>query len=127
MTTLYSELKSDTSLMYMGDTADAAYQQFYAAQQADKPEKIKTSAKEDLMFYPNPANDFATISYEISEPVNNLLLIVNDALGKVVYTKKLSKTSDQILVVLKDYAKGNYMASIFNADKIVKSCKFVVK
>jgi hypothetical protein len=34
MTTLYQVLKSDTSLMYLGDTADAAYQQFYAAQEA---------------------------------------------------------------------------------------------
>lgn len=40
MTTLYSELKSDTNLMYMGDTADAAYQQFYAAQQADNTGKF---------------------------------------------------------------------------------------
>jgi len=34
MTALYRVLKSDTSIMYLGDTADAAYQQFYAAQQA---------------------------------------------------------------------------------------------
>lgn len=120
------------NILLMADTT-YSYQEPIILPDADpqnkstKPEKIKTSAKEELMFYPNPANDFATISYEISEPVNNLQLIVNDALGKVVYTQKLSKTSDQILVVLKDYAKGNYLASIFNADKMVKSCKFVVK
>lgn len=34
ITALYLVLKSDTSIMYLGDTADAAYQQFYAAQQA---------------------------------------------------------------------------------------------
>ena len=87
----------------------------------------KNTAIEKLEVYPNPANDFATISYEISEPLNNLQLIISDAMGKVVYTQKLYKTSDEILVILKDYAKGNYLAGIFNADKLVKSCKFVLK
>jgi hypothetical protein len=40
MTTLYSELKSDTSLMYMGDATDALYQDFYAEEAAGNIEKI---------------------------------------------------------------------------------------
>jgi hypothetical protein len=33
----------------------------------------------------------------------------------------------QTMIKASAYAKGNYLAGIFNADKLIKSCKFVLK
>ena len=92
-----------------------------------KPQKPKALSKNEIAIYPNPANDFVTIAYQITDLVNGLQLIVCDALGKVVYTKELTNQSDQLLLVVKGYVKGNYVAAIFNAGKTIKSSKFVIE
>lgn len=93
-----------------------------------KPMIEKPKPVEKLEVYPNPANDFVTLTYEINDAsLTGLQLIICDATGKSVYTKALIKPSDYLLIVLKDYAKGNYIASIINNQNTIKSCKFIVQ
>jgi hypothetical protein len=80
-----------------------------------------------LKVYPNPANEFVIISYEINENINGLQLLICNALGKIVYNKELSKTKDELLIMLKDYANGNYIATMLNNGKVYKIAKFVVE
>ncbi len=77
--------------------------------------------------YPNPANDFVVISYEISKAINGLRLVICDANGKTVYDKELNKAKDELLITLKDYAKGNYIVTLFNNGKVVNSSKIVIQ
>ncbi|MFZ4401085.1 MAG: T9SS type A sorting domain-containing protein [Bacteroidales bacterium] len=81
----------------------------------------------DAKLYPIPAHDFATVSYNLSETLIGLRFVVYDAQGKIIYTKELTKPSDQLMINLKDYAKGNYIAALFNNNKVIKRCKFVVE
>jgi hypothetical protein len=93
-----------------------------------QPEKFYQKPIEKLVVYPNPANDFVTLTYQTDDAsLAGLRLIICDAMGKTVYTQALFKPTDYLLIVLKDYAKGNYIASIINNKKTIKSCKFVVQ
>ena len=82
---------------------------------------------EKLEVYPNPATDFITLSYSTNESINNSQMVVIDGQGKTVYNKTLTKQKDDILIVLKDFAKGSYIAAIINHKKTIKSCKFVIR
>ncbi len=120
------------TLLLMGD-ADFVYQEpiilpiIESQNKAVNAEKQKSPEKLNLSVYPNPAHDFATLNYAVTEPINGLQLMVCDAMGKTVYSKMLNNTKDQLLINLKEYAKGNYIASIFNNGKTIKSCKFVIE
>jgi hypothetical protein len=93
-----------------------------------KPMIEKPKPIEKLEVYPNPANDFVTLTYEINDAVlTGLQLIICDAMGKTVYFQALNKANDYLLIVLKDYAKGNYIASIISNQKTIKTCKFIVQ
>ena len=65
------------------------------------------------------------ISYNISGIVNGLSLSITDAMGKTVYAKQLNKASDEQLLLINNYAKGNYICTIFNNGKPIKSGKFI--
>ncbi len=80
-----------------------------------------------MRVYPNPANDFVVISYEISKAINGLRLVICNSLGKTVYDKELNKAKDELLITLKDYAKGNYVVTLFNNGKVVNSSKIVIQ
>jgi hypothetical protein len=92
-----------------------------------QPVKYDQKPMEKLEVYPNPANDFVTLTYQTNESLSGLRLIICDVMGKTVYMQALSKPNDYLLIVLKDYAKGNYIASIINNKKTIKTCKFVVQ
>jgi len=78
-----------------------------------------------LKINPNPANEYIIISYNISGIVNGLSLSITDAMGKTVYAKQLNKASDEQLLLINNYAKGNYICTIFNNGKPIKSGKFI--
>ncbi len=83
--------------------------------------------KQSLKISPNPANEFIVIYYEISKAINGLRLVICDANGKTVYDKELNKAKDELLITLKDYAKGNYIVTLFNNGKVVNSSKMVIQ
>ncbi|MEI6823526.1 MAG: T9SS type A sorting domain-containing protein [Bacteroidota bacterium] len=78
-----------------------------------------------LKINPNPANEYIIISYNISGTVNGLSISITDAMGKTVYAKQLNKASDEQLLLINNYAKGNYICTIFNNGKPIKSGKFI--
>jgi len=90
--------------------------------------KLNTKSDEqDFKVSPNPANEFVVISYEINNAINGLRLVISNATGKTVYDKELNKPKDELLITLKDYAKGNYVVTLFNNGKVVNSSKIVIQ
>ena len=89
--------------------------------------KINKSIDEEtyLKINPNPANEYIIISYKISGTVNGLKLSITDAMGKTVYVKQLNKANDEQLLLINNYAKGNYICTLFNNGKAIKSGKFI--
>ena len=61
--------------------------------------------------YPNPAQDYTTIFYQL-EGYNNLELSVTDVLGKVVYRESLKSEIDAIVLNLETLKQGQYLISV---------------
>ena len=76
---------------------------------------------------PNPADEFIIISYNINDAINRLRLFITDASGKTIIEKELYKAKDQQMQTVKNYAKGNYICTLFNNGKPIKSVKFIKK
>ena len=77
------------------------------------------------MISPNPANEAITISYEIIGSVNALKLCITDALGKTVFEKGLTTDKGQELLEVKNFAKGNYICTVYNNGKPILNGKFI--
>ena len=76
---------------------------------------------------PNPADEFITVSYNINETINGLRLFITDASGKTIFEKELNKAKDQQILIVRNYAKGNYICTLFNNGKPIMSGKFIKK
>ena len=93
----------------------------------NKSPKFKKQILSSIKISPNPAKEFSILSYAIAEAINGLRLVICNNLGKVVYDKMLNNANDEIMISLKDFAKGNYIASIYNNGKPNKSIKFIIE
>jgi parallel beta-helix repeat protein len=92
-----------------------------------KKTEVSVSNEQMLKVAPNPANEFITLSYNFCGINIGLKLIITDALGKPVYERELPKPKDNIMLVISDFAKGNYFCTIFNNGKPIQSAKFIKK
>ena len=81
----------------------------------------------EIKISPHPAVEFITVSYTIDGVINGLHLVITDALGKIVYEKELAKSKDDLMLVVLDYAKGNYICTIYNNGKPAQNTKFIKK
>jgi hypothetical protein len=77
--------------------------------------------------YPNPATDYIAIECNFESVGNNLRLQITDAMGKTVLEKELTAAKDQQIIVVKDFAKGNYICIIYNNGKPFQNTKFIKK
>jgi hypothetical protein len=84
--------------------------------------KSKTE-KEGLHVFPNPANDFIIIDYELVM-VGKLRLISQD--GRICYSQNLNAGKNQLMIRLNNFSPGIYIASIAQGRKVL-SAKFTVK
>jgi len=78
-----------------------------------------------LKISPNPANEYIIVSYNITSAINGLRLFIIDASGKTLFEKELNKAKDQQILTVKNYANGNYICTLFNNGKPIKSEKFI--
>jgi hypothetical protein len=117
----------DTAYIYEEPIYADREQELHMAMPKNNNKQNAKSDIQDFKVSPNPANEFIVISYETNKAINGLRLVICDANGKTVYDKELSKPKDELLVTLKDYAKGNYIATLFNNGKIVNSSKIVIQ
>ncbi len=77
--------------------------------------------------YPNPAQDHATIFYQM-EGYNNLELSVTDVLGRVVYRESLKSEIDAIVLNLETLKQGQYLISICSGkEKLMVKPLVVIK
>ena len=87
--------------------------------------KITKIQSDVFRVYPNPANDYIELFYNFNMGSGNLHLIISDALGKNILEKILNAESNQLLLSIKDFAKGNYFCTLYNNGKQLKTIKFV--
>ncbi len=95
---------------------------------------VNITAKDAVAFpanaakvYPNPVIDFATV--DINTTIDNipLLLTVTDAMGKVLYQKKLqvSAYNAKERINMNSFAKGTYIVTIYYNSQNKESVKII--
>lgn len=62
--------------------------------------------------FPNPASSFIKIPYSLPEGAESGVLKISDVNGKLITTRQLFNTADNITVQLNDYPAGIYIYSI---------------
>lgn len=78
-----------------------------------------------LKLYPNPANDFFWLDYDLTNFTGNGELVVYNTLGEVVLRKTLYNYFKTAKVECGKLAKGIYYLSIASSGKNVSSSKFI--
>jgi len=76
--------------------------------------------------FPNPANNFVTVNYDLNGATNARIEIRN-ILGSIVRTQEVSGNSGQINIDVSDLTNGVYFYSFIVNDMPIKATKLVVQ
>jgi hypothetical protein len=77
--------------------------------------------------FPNPANDFITIYYELPDGVSNAEMLIHDIDGNVVRKFDIAHQSDNMIISTVSFPKGFYLYAINSGSRFIKSGKFIVQ
>ena len=94
------------------------------------PENISQVVEKETLFklYPNPAYDYVTIEYRISEKLyNKLRLEIFNSQGKIVFSKQLQGGDNDELIGLSELSPGAYMVSLLGDGVIISTEKLNIK
>jgi len=88
-------------------------------------EKENIVAQNNISVYPNPASDFANLSFEST---GNAIVKIIDMNGRIILEKNISASSGKVSekIDLSNCSKGVYVVSVQNENKL-SSRKIVVK
>lgn len=87
--------------------------------------KINIYELQSLKLYPNPANDFLLIDYDVVFLKEAKINIYN-SIGAVVYTKKLEEKSDKLRVSVSEFENGLYFCSLQIDGKSLNTKKVLI-
>jgi len=76
-----------------------------------------------LHIFPNPANDYVTIEYELME---NGSLVLNSIDGKMVFTLELPAGKDQRIVPTQELSPGTYVINLLAGNETIASVKLTI-
>jgi len=87
---------------------------------------VSTESISYLKVYPNPANDYFALDYKVQENYNELRIDVMDAIGKLIFSKRLIKLKNQELINLQGYKPGLYIISLIGDGRKIESKKLSI-
>jgi hypothetical protein len=87
--------------------------------------KEKASEKVSLDLFPNPASDELSITVGNYKLNTSCSVDISDMQGKLV--KRIDKITESVKIPVSDLAKGTYLASLKDKNKVVTTKKFVVE
>jgi hypothetical protein len=91
------------------------------------PKKISAIPSEFfLKVYPNPAKEFLTIEYNSCNENTDVAVELFDESGRKVYSQKLIRQFDAIILDTRNFKSGNYIVKLEVDNKTVKSSKVVI-
>jgi hypothetical protein len=95
------------------------------------PIKTRPISKDKWMhLFPNPAHQYVIVEYNTSgltsDSYSKLELFITTSDGKLIETKILHKTRDQVLVNTRGYSDGLYLFSLKFSGKVVSTSKVTI-
>ncbi len=79
-----------------------------------------------LVLFPNPAADYFTVDYQISDPFNKAVLVVFDIRGKLIMQQEVYYSIDQLIVPSQNWPSGQYTLSILADGKTIITQKMTI-
>jgi len=84
---------------------------------APKSRQYRTEApvvekQDSFLLFPNPAQNYSVLSFELSESTANGQVIVTDATGRTMATQKLSGQVGQAVLETRKLAAGTYLVTL---------------
>jgi hypothetical protein len=80
-----------------------------------------------LLAFPNPANDFINIYYELPDGIATAEILIHDIEGNVIRTFEIGNQSENIIIPTASFPKGFYLYAINAEKRLLKSGKFIVQ
>jgi len=87
--------------------------------------KINIYELQSLKLYPNPANDFLIIDYDVVFLKDAKVKIYN-SIGSVIYSKNLEEKKDKLKVPVSEFDNGLYFCSLHIDGKSLNTKKVLI-
>ncbi len=87
---------------------------------------VVTEKQSYLKVYPNPAKEYFALDYNIQDTYNELRIDIVDAIGKLVFSKKLIKQKTQELIDVQIYKPGLYFVNLVGDGRIIETQKLSI-
>ncbi len=94
-----------------------------------EPVSVKENAASliSIAAYPNPANSYVTINYDLNKVASNASLIIRNILGKTMKEFPLTSQSGRVNVNIEDLDEGIYFYSVMINSDIQNSKKLIIR
>lgn len=66
-----------------------------------------------MLLFPNPADGFFTVEYNLVDPFNKAVLVVFDMSGKLVLQNEVNYSVDQVIIPSDNWPNGQYTCTLF--------------
>lgn len=88
--------------------------------------EIAYPKESSLDVFPNPANNYFIVEYEIDQSYEQAIIIIHDMKGKVVGSYQLTGDQDQLVIPIGALNNGIYMVSMYINNRPVDTKKITI-
>ena len=85
-----------------------------------------SSVQNIASLYPNPAQDYIKLDYEMPEGLQKVELKIYDMNGQVLKSMVVDGLTGFVLVDINEFENGNYILKTMNGEELITSSQFVV-
>lgn len=89
------------------------------------PETDLSNGDSYLNIYPNPANEYLVIKYDLSNNKISMIATVTNISGLIIETIKLNSTKNQEIIDLRNYKPGTYLVKLHTGSIVLETKKFI--
>ncbi|MBL0050747.1 MAG: tail fiber domain-containing protein, partial [Bacteroidetes bacterium] len=92
-----------------------------------KADQNNSTSIPQLSISPNPTSDIATITISSNDKMQNLVVKIVDASGKIIRTYNATSVSSSFEFNTSSLSKGTYMVQLFNQNELLKTEKLIIQ
>jgi hypothetical protein len=89
--------------------------------------RVRTVVNENkLLLYPNPADGFFTVEYQLTDMFKTAQIVIFDMGGRIISQQEIHYDIDQIIISTENWGNGQYSISILADGKTVSNKKITL-
>jgi len=79
-----------------------------------------------LEVFPNPASNYFILKFNLSDKTENSMVTLRDQTGKTVWSKRLTRKTDQEVIPVMELNSGIYLITLQTENIIIESVKVAI-